>query len=283
MPSVARRAPRWRRAEAGSRRRAPSTTVRSASNDAAAAPSLRRDEAARALVVLAGSRSRRSPGPAPARSTSSGMAAEIRAPHAEPAQCPRRPARARRSRRRRACAAACRRCRESAANRAAADERRELRDAADAARADRRLVAEVRQRAGEVLRPDAVAEHDGVARILARQRRGDLEPVGQRRRHVLRAVHREVDLVAEQRVLDLLDEQPLAAASTESGASCVDRRVVVMTTSSTARPPPRARSATACACHSASALPRVPIRSAVTTAPRTLPPARAPLSVASPG
>ena len=41
----------------------------------------------------------------------------------------------------------------------------------------------------------------------ARQR----QPVGQHRRHVLAAVHGEVDVAGQQRVLDFLDEQALAA------------------------------------------------------------------------
>ena len=55
------------------------------------------------------------------------------------------------------------------------------------------------------------AQHHGVARILARQHGADLQALRQHHRHVLAAVHRQVDLVAEQRILDLLDEQPLAA------------------------------------------------------------------------
>ena len=38
-----------------------------------------------------------------------------------------------------------------------------------------------------------------------------LEPVGKHRRHVLAAVHGEIDVAAEQRILDFLHEQPLAA------------------------------------------------------------------------
>ena len=54
-------------------------------------------------------------------------------------------------------------------------------------------------------------KHDRVVRILARQHGGDAQAVGQDGRHVLAAVDGEIDLVAEQRVLDFLDEQPLAA------------------------------------------------------------------------
>jgi len=47
-----------------------------------------------------------------------------------------------------------------------------------------------------------------VARILAREVRADDEAVGIGRRHVLRRVHRDVDPSAEQRLLELLDEDP---------------------------------------------------------------------------
>ena len=54
-------------------------------------------------------------------------------------------------------------------------------------------------------------QHERVSWILAFQNRAHLEPFGQERRHVLAAVNREVDVAAEQCVLDFLDEQPLAA------------------------------------------------------------------------
>ena len=47
--------------------------------------------------------------------------------------------------------------------------------------------------------------------IFALEHGADVEPVGQHRRHVLAAVHGEIDVAAEQRVLDFLHEQPLAA------------------------------------------------------------------------
>ena len=50
-----------------------------------------------------------------------------------------------------------------------------------------------------------------VARILARQEGRDHEARRLRRRHVLHAVHGGIDAAAEQRFLDLLDEQALAA------------------------------------------------------------------------
>ena len=56
-----------------------------------------------------------------------------------------------------------------------------------------------------------VARDQHVARILARQEGGDDEARRLRRRHVLHAVHRGVDAAREQRLLDLLDEQALAA------------------------------------------------------------------------
>ena len=56
-----------------------------------------------------------------------------------------------------------------------------------------------------------VARDQHVARILARQERGDHQPGRQRRRHVLHAVHGDIDAPRQQRLLDLLDEQALAA------------------------------------------------------------------------
>ena len=54
-------------------------------------------------------------------------------------------------------------------------------------------------------------QHEGVAGIFPRQRGRDRQPVRKHRGHVLGAVHRHVDGVVEQRVFDLLDEQPLGA------------------------------------------------------------------------
>ena len=56
---------------------------------------------------------------------------------------------------------------------------------------------------------------EGVARILARQKRRQHQAGRQHGGHVLRRMHREVDGAAQQRVLDLLGEQPLAANVTE--------------------------------------------------------------------
>ena len=57
----------------------------------------------------------------------------------------------------------------------------------------------------------AALADEGVARILARQEGGELEPVRQHRRHVLGGMHGDVDAAGEQRLLDLLGEQALAA------------------------------------------------------------------------
>ena len=54
-------------------------------------------------------------------------------------------------------------------------------------------------------------QDDRVTRILALQHRADGESLRQDRRHVLAAVHREIDLAGQQRILDFLDEQSLAA------------------------------------------------------------------------
>jgi hypothetical protein len=57
----------------------------------------------------------------------------------------------------------------------------------------------------------SLGQHDRIVRVLARQDAGYREPVREDRRHVLAAVDREIDFAIEQRVLDLLDEKPLAA------------------------------------------------------------------------
>ena len=56
-----------------------------------------------------------------------------------------------------------------------------------------------------------VWQHQRVPRIFPLQHGADVESVGQDRRHVLAAVNGEVDVAAEQRIFDLLHEQPLAA------------------------------------------------------------------------
>ena len=68
---------------------------------------------------------------------------------------------------------------------------------------------------GQVGQPLGLAGDEHVARVLARGDGGDDEVglVDQRHRdrHVLEAVHGEVDLPREQGLLELLGEQPLAA------------------------------------------------------------------------
>ena len=56
-----------------------------------------------------------------------------------------------------------------------------------------------------------VAGDQDIACIFARQEGGDHEACRLRRRHVLHAVHRGIDPTRQQRLLDLLDEQALAA------------------------------------------------------------------------
>ena len=70
--------------------------------------------------------------------------------------------------------------------------------------ADDRAMRKLVQRA-------ALAADEGIARILARQHRHDRKPRRQHGRHVLGRMHGEVDAAGEQRVLDLLGEQALAA------------------------------------------------------------------------
>ena len=49
------------------------------------------------------------------------------------------------------------------------------------------------------------------SRASSRGRQAAMLTVGQQRRHILRRMHREIDLAREQRLLDLLGEQALAA------------------------------------------------------------------------
>ena len=92
-----------------------------------------------------------------------------------------RRARSRRARARRACAAACRCCRATARSTASAR-----------ARAAARGGAPTRCRCACPGR-SGVRAAERVARILALEVRADDEPVGVRRRHVLRRVHGDVD------------------------------------------------------------------------------------------
>ena len=75
-------------------------------------------------------------------------------------------------------------------------------------RADHRAARQIAQGFG-------LSADEGVARILARQKRRQHQAGRQHGGHVLRRMHREVDGAAEQRVLDLLGEQPLAAEVVE--------------------------------------------------------------------
>ena len=68
------------------------------------------------------------------------------------------------------------------------------------------LVPDLRARAAD--RP--ASADDGVARILALGNRRQHQPVGQFRRQILQAVHGEIGAAVEQRLFDLLREQPLA-------------------------------------------------------------------------
>ena len=58
-------------------------------------------------------------------------------------------------------------------------------------------------------------QHQGIARILTRQRCRDVETLGLIDGHVLGAVDRDVHRLVEQRVFDLLDEQTLGAGLAE--------------------------------------------------------------------
>ena len=55
------------------------------------------------------------------------------------------------------------------------------------------------------------AAQEGVARVLALGHGGDAEALGQQRRHVLHRVDRAVDAALDERLLDLLGEEALAA------------------------------------------------------------------------
>ena len=56
-----------------------------------------------------------------------------------------------------------------------------------------------------------LGQDDRIERILARQHRADRQSLWQDGWHVLAAVDSHIDVAAEERVLDLLDEQPLPA------------------------------------------------------------------------
>ena len=137
------------------------------------------------------------PWPGAGTQTSSGIGAEIRAAEAQPAHAGRRQHQRIVARRRPASAAACRRCRESARSarrgrrRAAARSRRTLLVPIVGAVADARSA----RRRGPIGRPlpGSTSASRGSSRGSAAAM---LEAVGQHRRHVLRAVDREVDVAA---------------------------------------------------------------------------------------
>ena len=80
----------------------------------------------------------------------------------------------------------------------------ELRAAAQARRANGSARGQRRERRVAVA-------HEGVARVGALRDGRDGESLGNLRRHILQAVHGEVDLAREHRLLELLGEEPLAA------------------------------------------------------------------------
>jgi hypothetical protein len=86
-------------------------------------------------------------------------------------------------------------------------QRQELRLPPQARRPDHRPLGQVGQRQ----RPRARRPHPGVARILAGGRRRQHQPGRQLGRHVLERVHRQVHLARQERLLELLGEQPLSA------------------------------------------------------------------------
>ena len=152
------------------------------------------------------------PWPGAGRHNSNGTAQVMRSP------CPSRfrPAEAerrwRRRRRRRACAAACRGCRAARRTWRPSKHAGQLRDPAQAGRAEARRAARARARSASTsTRMGATPE----GRITASRgsSRGsaapDCEPGQLLGRHVLAAVHRQVDTAVEQRLLDFLHEQPL--------------------------------------------------------------------------
>ena len=76
----------------------------------------------------------------------------------------------------------------------------------------------------------------GVARILARQRRGDVEPVGQHRRHVLRAVDGEVDGRRQAARPRSPSRTGAWCRSRRAAGPAADRPIVLIVTISTRRP-----------------------------------------------
>ncbi|MNI10596.1 hypothetical protein D3C73_637130 [compost metagenome] len=81
--------------------------------------------------------------------------------------------------------------------------------------ADERLASERGGADGRTIRQSLQrrrgAADEGIAKILARQVGGDMQSVRQFRRHVLRRMHRDIQLAGGQLFLELLGEQALAA------------------------------------------------------------------------
>ena len=63
-----------------------------------------------------------------------------------------------------------------------------------------------------------------VARVVARQHAGDLQPLGQPSLDILQRMHGEVDMAVDQRLIDLLGEQALAADLGKRGDPAPGRR-----------------------------------------------------------
>ena len=134
--------------------------------------------------------------------------------------------------------------------------------AARSSAARRRLLVPTRAPAGRRVEAARLARHQHVARVFALRHRGQDQPGRQLGGQVLHRVHRAVDLAGTQRLLDLLDEQPLAADRAQAVRRGSGRLTVRMTTSSARRPAcaSSSRRRTQSAWASASRLPRVPIR-----------------------
>ena len=213
-----------RRSASGTRRRAPTTSARSASSALDAPASLTRATAARvwrrpgrdldgddalpwrrhALFDRQGQRDAR---------------AEAQPPQACGGQHEQIVARLRR-----ASAAGCRDCRECSRTRRPETSLRAARSDGRCRCQYGRLTAAPRD-VVEASRPRSrrTGQHERISRILALQHRADVEPLGQHRRHVLAAVNGEVDVAAEQRIFDFLDEQPLAADLRTAAPPAADR------------------------------------------------------------
>ena len=90
------------------------------------------------------------------------------------------------------------------------------------------------------------------------------------KRHVLHGMHGKVDRAGEQRLLDLLREQSLAADLDRGRSRMRSPLVVIVRISNASSPSPCAaarRARTSCACASASGEPRVPMRKGLACTP----------------